>query len=180
MAYCYARIWIPYDPEEDWGYYDLYINGTVTIKGRTLANPVFAYGHDSKLYIYPNSLTGSYYPINSWAGYYAYRYKFTCNSFSNFESRMSSAIASFDSSSNSSLVKCNIEQSNPFSTYSRQEINSFAAVATWCNWLGNSSLLTEYNNAHDNAYQKYLPATLLSNSSISNQWTAATMNGNSL
>ena len=32
MADCYVRIWIPNDPEEDWGFYDLYINGTITIK----------------------------------------------------------------------------------------------------------------------------------------------------
>lgn len=176
MATCYVRVWIPNDPEEDWGYYDLFIDGTVTIKDTPLTDAVFAYGSDSKLYMYPESRTVNNYPVSSWAGYTAYRWKFTCDDTSTFEKEMSDAISSFDDSSNVNLVKCHLVSTNPFASYSRKEINSFAAVAVWANWLGKSNLLTDYNTAHNTAYQEYLPVTL-ANSSVATNWVDATMNG---
>lgn len=178
MANCYVRVWIPHDPDENWGYYDLYIEGSVTVKGTTLKNAVFAYGSDSKLYIYPENRTTKNYPVSKWVGYTAYRWKFSSSKISNFETKINKVISSIDSSSNANLVKCNIESDNVFATYSRKEINSFAAVAAWCNWLGKSNLLDEYNDAHDSAYKKYLPKALYNDNSISNNWVSTTMNGN--
>lgn len=174
---CYVRIWQPNDPNEDWGYYDLYIEGTVTVKGKPLTDPVFCYYSDSNLYIYPNARTKNNYPYNTWAQKTVYRYKFSSNSLSDFQDNLSAAISSFDPGSNANLVKCYLASNNVFATYSRQRINSFCAVAYWCDWLGNSVLKDVYNTAHNTAYEKYLPATLLDNSFVSSSWVPATMNG---
>ena len=176
MVTCYVRVWIPNDPEEDWGFYDLFIEGTVKIKNQDFKDAVFAYGSDGKLYMYSESDTAKYYPVNSWAGYTAYRWRFDCDDTGTFEDGIDNAIKDLDSYNNG-LVKWNIKPENRFASYSRKEVNSFAAVAFWCNWLGQPILLEEYNNAHNSAFEEYLPEAVAA-TSVADSWVETTMNGN--
>lgn len=176
---CYVRIWIPNDPNENWGHYDLYVNGSVSICGQSISNPVFSYYSDSKLYIFPVSRTKNNYPVSKWHGYTAWTYSFSASStaIKKLGTSLTSVIQNTSYNASTQLLTCTLLPDNKFSHYSRSEINSFAAVATWCSWLGSNTLLKIYNEAHDEAYTKYLPAALNANTSISSQWKEAELNG---
>jgi hypothetical protein len=159
---CYVHMWVPTDPNESWGHYTLFVKGTITLFGKQVTNAVFSYRSDSKLYIFPKEAYADNYPITAWAGYTAWKYKFTASSaqISNFTSKIEAAVSTHVSIDNNRLVICTMKSGNTFANYSRKKVNSFAAVAYWCNWLGTDVFYKRYNNVHNNAYKNYMPAAM--------------------
>lgn len=175
---CFVHIWIPKNSTEDWGHYTLFIKGTIKLSGHEITNPVFSYRSDSKLYIFPKSQYANNYPINTWNGYEAWKYKIVASDtqLANFVSNINAASDIVEELSSKTLIVCTMKSGNKFSNYSRKKINSFAAVATWSKWLGCDVFYKRYNNVHNNAYKAYMPAKMLESSYASN-WTETTFNG---
>lgn len=173
----YVRILVPTGNNTGWGHYDLYIPGKVTIKGTTLSDAVFSYKADSKLYCFPESDTNNVYKESELGTFDMWRFAFEFDSTTTFENGMNSAIATYKKLEGTNIVVSTINSTNVFSNYSLEKINSFCAVAYWCKWLGYSTLINIYNNAHAGklAYKRYLPIAL--KESHGNLWVETSMNG---
>lgn len=150
---CYVRVYVPLDSNgkantSDMGYYDLQIDG---LNGASLEfdsntnvkSPVFAFGGSSgKGYvkIFPASKTNTFHSGKK----LLCKWHFTATSakVQSFISTMQNMLTYQSKSNGISLYKVN---SGAFTTYNVNRYNPFGATATWCNMLGNSTLLTIYN-----------------------------------
>lgn len=170
MSTCYILTWHHHNENQNWGFYSLVIDDIVTINGYELNCPIFSYQPDSKLYIYPGQTVFSHYPATEWnSNYSLWQCEFSSNQVQNFISKLNGEIdantLSFVHRSKYDFaLSCRLKSTNPFRNYTQKRYNCFAAVATWVNWLGNNSLLSIYNNAHNVSeglrYMDYSPAAL--------------------
>jgi len=187
MSYtCHVFTWIPDDFMEDWGYYNLGISGTVALSNSVrLKDPVFSYGMDGKLRIYPKSKFFQMYPADgTWDDYELWRYEFTTTSLSTFIEKMNQYKKGFSSESymNSQTdyyLVVELTTDSGFVSYSRNFCNSFAAVANWTKWLGTNDLYNIFDNAAMHTYEKYLPLGLVNGlmpneANFINEWVDTT------
>ena len=160
---CYVFIWVPTSTDE-WGFYNIGIEGIVELGNYSVNNPVFSYRPDGRLYIYPVSMIQSQYPATEWQNYRVYRYQFAATEsiVSGFISELQGTIGDIDSStdyknSDDYYFCSTIASTNVFAHYTQNYNNCFRATAIWANKLGNSTLATLFSAANDSAYQSYLP-----------------------
>lgn len=185
MSTCNVYIWIPADASK-WGFYNLHIEGTVNLGGYAVNNPIFSYGTDSKLRIYPLSQILNQYPATAWASYQVYKYSFTADNdeIKDFADDLKSKMGTYSAnctyvSPSNCYLECTFKDSCEYVEYSAQYHNSLCVVGKWANILGKNTLRALFNDRCNSTYIEYLPKAM-SKSSLMNNFSKTTYDGSHL
>lgn len=160
-----VRIFVPKDPSEKNGHYDLQIMDKVTFQGITLDNPIFSYEYNSHLYFFPEANTQIHYFSNNDEEdeYTIYKWAFEVSGTAqDIQNKMESQV-------NEKISDTEYSVKGDFSEYTLNTYNCFYATAIWMNWLNNYELLVIRDVAHETPYLDYSPKRMLKE--YGNNWS---------
>ena len=175
----HVRVFVPgaNTPSSSIGHYDMIIEGEHPFNGVSLTNPVFSYRASSRLEVFEESASPSYYEHGVGQYYYdcdIYKWTFTLanGNYNGFITALQQVINSCEQINGATKAfRCTLNASNPFSTYDPKKYNCFHAVAVWLYYFGNYTLKGIYDAAHDYAYLEYSPQNMANEYSHLSSWS---------
>ena len=161
MATAYVRIIAAKDvTSTNLGTYDLRLSANFNLHDgmNVTKNPVFSYRSDGKLYIFSadDQLSNCSYLNEDKFELWEWSFSCTTSQLSAFRAHLQEIVNTYSWNSTTGRYVCSLK--SPYNNFEMGERDSFISVATWCELLGNATLMNRVEE--NNAYQATLPAAL--------------------